>query len=205
MMRRLLRILAAFVTVGSVTYFWAFKVGRVGMAPGVFAGLVAAVLANQVAYWARDYRLVAEKRKEALSELEQANELIIRRMRTGVIAVDENDRVRFYSEGERIFPRSPGVIGRKVQNCHPPKSVHMVQEILDSFRAGTQSVAEFWIQMGGKFIHIRYFAVRDSQGEYRGTLEMSQDLTPLRALEGERRLADTDRPADTNRPADERE
>jgi DUF438 domain-containing protein len=97
--------------------------------------------------------------------------------------------VRFYSEGpERIFPRSPAVIGRKVQNCHPPKSAHMVQDILDAFRAGEQSLAEFWIDLGGKLIHIRYFAVRDKENTYRGCLEVSQDVAGIRALKGERRL-----------------
>jgi hypothetical protein len=104
--------------------------------------------------------------------------------------VDENDEVRFYSEGERIFPRSPGVIGRKVQNCHPPASVHKVQEIVDAFRAGDKDVAEFWIEMQGKFLHIRYFALRDASGTYRGTVEMVQDATHIRALEGQRRLVD---------------
>jgi DUF438 domain-containing protein len=104
--------------------------------------------------------------------------------------VDENDEVRYYSEGERIFPRSPGVIGRKVQNCHPPRSVDKVQEIVDAFRAGEKSVADFWIQAHGKFFHIRYFAMRDAGGAYRGALETVQDVTPIRALEGERRLVD---------------
>lgn len=104
--------------------------------------------------------------------------------------VDEHDEVRYYSEGERIFPRSPGVIGRKVQNCHPPNSVHKVQQILDAFRAGEKSVAEFWIEFHGKFVHIRYFAVRDADGTYRGTVETVQDVTAIRALEGQRRLVD---------------
>ncbi len=104
--------------------------------------------------------------------------------------VDENDEVRYYSEGERIFPRTPGVIGRKVQNCHPPASVHKVQEIVDVFRAGEKDVAEFWIEMAGKFLHIRYFALRDADGTYRGTVEMVQDATHVRALEGQRRLVD---------------
>jgi hypothetical protein len=98
--------------------------------------------------------------------------------------------VRFYSEGERIFPRSPGVIGRRVQNCHPPASVHKVQEIVDAFRAGEKDVAEFWIDMQGKFLHIRYFALRDTAGAYRGAVEMVQDATHIRALEGQRRLVD---------------
>jgi hypothetical protein len=104
--------------------------------------------------------------------------------------VDEHDQVRYYSEGERIFPRSPGVIGRKVQNCHPPASVHKVQQIIGAFRAGEQSTADFWIQLGGKFLHIRYFAVRDAAGAYRGVVETVQDVTGIRALEGQRRLLD---------------
>ena len=120
--------------------------------------------------------------------LEQVN-LVFTHLPVDLSFVDENDEVRFYSEGpDRIFPRSPAVIGRKVQNCHPPKSVHMVQEILDSFRAGTQSMAEFWIRLQGRFIHIRYFAVRDRAGAYRGCLEVSQDVTRIRELQGERRL-----------------
>ena len=104
--------------------------------------------------------------------------------------VDEHDRVRFYSEGHRIFPRSPGVIGRKVQNCHPPQSVHKVQQILDAFRAAEKDTAEFWIDVQGKFLHIRYFAVRDADGAYRGVVETVQDVTGIRALEGQRRLLD---------------
>ena len=103
--------------------------------------------------------------------------------------IDENDTVRFYSDTpERIFPRSPGVIGRKVQNCHPRKSVHIVNQILDAFKEGKKDIAEFWIQFNGKYIHIRYFAVRDKNGTYQGTLEVTQDVTGIRKLEGEQRL-----------------
>ncbi len=103
--------------------------------------------------------------------------------------VDTDDRVAFYSEGpERIFSRSRAVIGRKVQHCHPPRSVAVVDRILDDFRAGRQSTAEFWIEMRGRFIHIRYFAVRNKDAEYMGCLEMTQDVTKIRALQGERRL-----------------
>jgi uncharacterized protein len=104
--------------------------------------------------------------------------------------VDEHDRVRFYSEGHRIFPRSPGVIGRKVQNCHPPQSVHKVHQIIDAFRAGEKDTAEFWIEMQGMFLHIRYFAVRDAGGNYRGVVETVQDVAGIRALQGQRRLLD---------------
>jgi len=102
--------------------------------------------------------------------------------------IDADDRVRYFSEGERIFTRSKAILGRKVQNCHPPKSVHMVEQIVSNFRAGRQDKAEFWIELHGKFIHIRYFAVRGAAGDYLGTLEVTQDLAPLRALRGERRL-----------------
>jgi len=120
--------------------------------------------------------------------LEQVN-LIFTHLPVDVSFVDENDTVRFYSEGPaRIFPRSPAVVGRKVQNCHPPKSLHVVQDILDSFRAGKQSVAEFWIQLHSRFVHIRYLALRDNAGGYRGCLEVSQDVTDIRQLQGERRL-----------------
>jgi DUF438 domain-containing protein len=103
--------------------------------------------------------------------------------------VDADDRVRFFSEGpERVFERSKAILGRKVHHCHPPKSVHIVEEIVSSFRDGRQNVAEFWIQLKGRFVHIRYFAVRNERGAYLGTLEVTQDLTRLRVLEGERRL-----------------
>lgn len=107
--------------------------------------------------------------------------------------VDADDRVAFFSAGrERIFERPVTVLGRQVHHCHPPRSVHIVERIVDDFRAGRQDVAEFWIELQGKFVHIRYFAVRDAAGAYLGTLEVTQDLTRLRALEGERRLLQYD-------------
>jgi DUF438 domain-containing protein len=121
--------------------------------------------------------------------LEQIN-LMLTHLPVDLTFVDENDRVAYYSEGERIFPRSPAIIGREVRNCHPPKSVHMVNKILDAFKSGSRDTAEFWIQLGEKFIYIRYFAVRDKKGYYRGTLEVSQDLTEIRKLEGQQRLLD---------------
>lgn len=114
--------------------------------------------------------------------------LMLKHLPVDLTFVDENDRVAYYSEGpERIFPRSPGIIGREVRNCHPPKSVHVVNMILDAFKSGEKSEASFWIRMGGKFILIRYFAVREG-GEYRGCLEVSQEVSGIRSLEGERRL-----------------
>ncbi|TKJ43662.1 hypothetical protein CEE36_02970 [candidate division TA06 bacterium B3_TA06] len=122
--------------------------------------------------------------------LEQIN-IMLKHLPVDVSFVDESDELRYYSDTpERIFARTPAVIGRKVQNCHPPKSVHVVNKILEEFKKGSKDAAEFWIELKGKFIHIRYFAMRDADGNYRGTLEVSQDVTEIRKLEGERRLLD---------------
>ncbi len=105
--------------------------------------------------------------------------------------IDSEDRVRFFSNGEeRIFPRSPSILGRPVQLCHPPKSVGIVNKILAEFKAGRRDKAEFWIQMMGKFIHIQYFPIFTKEGKYLGTLEVSQDATHVRSLEGNKRLLD---------------
>ena len=109
--------------------------------------------------------------------------------------VDADDRVAFFSEGpNRVFARSRVIVGRKVQNCHPPRSVDVVDRILDDFRSGRQSVAEFWIPFVGRFVHIRYFAVRSEDGRYMGTLEVTQDVSRIRTLEGQRRLLEYDQP-----------
>ncbi len=122
--------------------------------------------------------------------LEQIN-LMLTHLPVDLTFVDENDRVAYYSEGpERIFPRSSAIIGREVRNCHPPKSVHIVNKILDAFKSGSRNTAEFRIELDGRFLYIRYFAVRDAKGYYRGTLEVSQDLTEIRKLEGQQRLLD---------------
>jgi hypothetical protein len=106
-----------------------------------------------------------------------------------VTFVDADDTVRYFSEGsERIFARTRAIIGRKVEYCHPPKSVAMVQKILADFREGRQTHAQFWIELGGKFLCIEYFALHDDDGTFLGTLEVSQDLTAKRALQGQRRL-----------------
>lgn len=103
--------------------------------------------------------------------------------------VDENDTVRFYNRGkDRVFPRSPAIIGRSVQNCHPPESVYVVEEIVEAFRNGKKDSADFWIQMKGRFVLIQYFALRDASGQYKGVLEVSQDVTAIRGLKGEKRL-----------------
>jgi len=107
--------------------------------------------------------------------------------------VDANDRVRFISEGpDRVFIRPKTIIGRKVQNCHPAESLDKVERILNDFRSGHQSVADFWLNFKGRFVFIRYFAIRDEHKNYLGTLEVTQDLTQERALEGERRLLEYD-------------
>jgi len=103
--------------------------------------------------------------------------------------VDKDDNVRYFTQGkERIFDRNRAILQRNVKLCHPPSSVHVVETILDDFKSGKASSAPFWIQLGDKFIHIEYFALRDTDGNYLGTLEVSQDLTEKRQLEGEQRL-----------------
>lgn len=107
--------------------------------------------------------------------------------------VDDQDIVRFYSDHtHRIFPRSPGVIGRAVQNCHPQKSVHMVETILKAFKDGSRDRAQFWLEMDGTFILIAYYAVRRPAGQYLGCLEVTQDVTGIRALQGQRHLLEWD-------------
>lgn len=119
---------------------------------------------------------------------EQVN-AILTNIPIDITFVDENDRVLYFSQGrERIFTRTKSIIGRRVQNCHPPESVHMVEKIVNDFKSGRHDTAQFWLTLNGSFIHIRYVAIRDSQGKYMGTMEVSQDLTDLRALQGERRL-----------------
>ncbi len=105
--------------------------------------------------------------------------------------VDKDDNVRFFTEGsERIFQRSRAIIGRKVQYCHPPHSVEIVETILADFKSGKQKKADFWINMSGQFIYIAYHALRNEKNEYIGTLEVSQNLTELRKLDGEKRILD---------------
>ncbi len=117
--------------------------------------------------------------------------LIFSNLPVDITFVDENDEVRFFSEvKDRIFPRSRAIIGRKVQNCHPPESVHIVNEIMDAFKQGRKDYADFWIQFRERFVLIRYFALRNAEGVYKGTIEVTQDVTDIRNLKGERRLPD---------------
>lgn len=116
---------------------------------------------------------------------------ILKSLPIDVSFVDADDKVMYYSDSpHRVFPRSPGIIGRSVQNCHPPKSVDVVMKILDAFKKKEKDKAEFWIQMNGRFILISYKPIYDDAGTYLGTLEMSWDATDIRALEGQRRLLD---------------
>lgn len=127
---------------------------------------------------------------EGYLNLEQLN-FMLRTLPLDLSFVDADNKVAYYSAtDDRIFPRSPGVIGREVKNCHPPKSVHVVERILSEFKAGNKDAAEFWINLNGRFLHIRYFAVRNSGGEFLGTMELSQDVTDIRSLEGQKRLLD---------------
>jgi DUF438 domain-containing protein len=124
--------------------------------------------------------------------LEQIN-LIYKHLQVDLSFVDENDEVRFYTDTKhRIFPRSAGVIGRKVQNCHPRESLDLVEGVINAFRSGEQDEAEFWIDKGEKFIYILFTALRDEQGNYKGTLESMQEVAHIRSLTGSQRLLNWD-------------
>ncbi|MBS9775623.1 MAG: PAS domain-containing protein [Fusobacterium sp.] len=152
------------------------------------------VLASELANLLGKYGYGDKKEEEVLhvSEgqltLEQIN-LIFKHLSVDLSFVDENEIVKFYSDTKhRVFPRSSGVIGRDVKNCHPAGSVYIVEEIIDKFRKGEQEQVEFWINKPDLFIYIIYTAVRDEKGNFRGVLEMMQDCTHIRALEGSRTL-----------------
>ncbi len=114
---------------------------------------------------------------------------ILKTLPVDITFVDSMDRVKYFSQSrERIFQRNRAILNRDVRHCHPPASAHIVDKILEDFKSGRQSRAPFWINMGGRMIHIEYFALRDDGGNYLGTLEVSQDLTGYRALEGEQRI-----------------
>ncbi len=118
-------------------------------------------------------------------------EAVLNTLPVDVTFVDKEDTVRYFSKSEeRIFVRTKAVIGRKVQQCHPQRSVHIVNKILDSFKSGKKDVAEFWIQKGDRLVHIRYFPVRYRDGKYMGTMEVTQDITDIKRIKGEKRLLD---------------
>lgn len=118
-------------------------------------------------------------------------ELIFRHLPVDITFVDKDDTVKYFSATkDRIFARTRTIIGRKVENCHPPASVHIVEKLVNEFKAGTKDEEAFWLRLGGKYVHIRYFAVRNEAGEYLGTLEVTQDIGPLQAITGEKRIMD---------------
>jgi uncharacterized protein len=116
-------------------------------------------------------------------------ELMLNHLPVDITFIDQDDVVRYFSHGkERIFVRTKAVIGRTVQNCHPPKSVHMVEEILQDFKSGKKDSEDFWIKFKDKYVYIRYFAVRDEKGTYMGTLEFTQNIAPIKEIDGEKRI-----------------
>lgn len=116
-------------------------------------------------------------------------ELLLNHLPVDITFIDENDVVRYFSHGkERIFARTKAIIGRTVQNCHPPRSVHVVEELLADFKSGKKDSEDFWIKFRDKYVYIRYFAVRDENKKYIGTLEFTQNIDPIQAIEGEKRI-----------------
>ncbi len=116
-------------------------------------------------------------------------EAMLNTLPVDITFVDKEDTIRYYSQPkERLFPRAKAVIGRTVQQCHPQKSINLINQILDDLRSGKKDSAEFWVDAGGRKIHIRYFAVRDSDGRYLGCVGVDQDITDIQKLEDERRL-----------------
>jgi len=135
--------------------------------------------------------------KEGMMTLEQIN-LMLTHLPFDVTFVDENDRVKFYTASKhRVFPRSPEIIGRDVRNCHPPKSVHIVEKIIDAFKNGRKKEAPFWIRMGEQLVYINYYPVFDEDGKYRGVIEVSKEISDMQKLEGEKRLLDWEDDPDT--------
>jgi DUF438 domain-containing protein len=117
--------------------------------------------------------------------------LMFNHLPVDITYVDEHDEVRFFSSPKkRVFHRSISIIGRKVQNCHPPDSVHIVEKIVEAFRKGEKDEASFWIHMRDDYLLIRYFAVRDAEGQYRGVIEVTQEIGEIQKIEGEKRLLD---------------
>lgn len=149
----------------------------------------------------------AEKQEQAAVQAEKAEpdaltlptgvlkkDEIIRMLDTlpiDITFVDKDDTVKYFSQGaERVFPRTKSIIGRKVANCHPPASVHIVEKIVEDLKSGRKDHEDFWIHMGEKFVFIRYYAVRSEKGEYLGVLEVTQDIKPIQEITGEKRLVE---------------
>lgn len=128
---------------------------------------------------------------ETGSFTQQELEAMLNTMPVDITFVDKDGVVKYFSQGpERIFPRTKAVIGRQVQNCHPPASVHIVEGIVEDLKSGKKDHEDFWIQMGDRFVHIRYFAVRSKEGEFLGVLEFTQNVSEIRKLTGEKRLVE---------------
>ena len=116
-------------------------------------------------------------------------ETLLNSLPIDITFVDKDDKVRYFSQSkDRIFVRTKAIIGRTVQKCHPEKSVHLVEQILSDFKQGKREVAEFWLTLNGRLIYIRYFPLRNEKGEYLGCLEVTQDITDIKKIEGEKRL-----------------
>ncbi|ENQ3108237.1 hypothetical protein SAMN04488168_102351 [Bacillus sp. 491mf] len=116
-------------------------------------------------------------------------ELMLNHLPVDITYIDQNDVVRYFSHGkERIFARTKAIIGRTVQNCHPPKSVHIVEKLLEDFKSGNKDCEDFWIKFKDKYVYIRYFAIRSEDGEYMGTLEFTQNINPIQEIQGEKRI-----------------
>lgn len=159
-------------------------------------------LLDNIPVWKAD-----TKQKETIKEMkEEASENGVINLPTGILKIDElvamlnhlpfditfvgkDDTVKYFSQSpERVFARTKTIIGRNVSNCHPPASVHIVEKIVEEFKSGNKEHEDFWIKMGDKYILIRYFAVRDEEGEYLGVLEVTQDIKPIQEITGEKRL-----------------
>jgi uncharacterized protein len=145
--------------------------------------------------WAKDEDVQSAQYSDNHIQLPSGNfspeelKCILNTLPVDMTFVDKDDKVKYFSQGaERIFQRNRAILNRDVRHCHPPASAHIVDKIIDDFKTGKESRAPFWIQMGGKFIHIEYFALRNEKGEYLGTLEVSHDVNRYRALEGEQRI-----------------
>jgi len=136
-----------------------------------------------------------EDKKELIFEngslLKEEIEALLESLPVDLTFVDKHDTVKYFNKAQsRIFKRSKTVIGRKVQQCHPQKSIHIVNRILEAFKKGERDSAEFWIKLDERLIYIRYFAVRDREGRYLGTLEVTQDITQIKKIKGEKRILD---------------
>lgn len=153
-------------------------------------------LTGPAAEWKPERKPIAEegisegyiKMETGMISLKQM-ELLLNHMPVDITFIDQDDVVRYFSHGkERIFARTKAVIGRTVQNCHPPRSVHVVEELLADFKSGKKDSEDFWIKFRDKYVFIRYFAVRDENETYIGTLEFTQNIDPIQAIEGEKRI-----------------